>query len=89
MPTRFDFETFLPCECDIHARGVLEALAHMGWESTASPRPLLVVDPRAYLDAVACNRALDRLCVVVTSRQLPRDAWFVAWRNRRMGSAGA
>lgn len=48
VPTRFDFESYTASYigCDVCATAVSEALATLGWDSSATIKPLLCVHPR-------------------------------------------
>ena len=94
MPTRLDFES--THAQDVNCHGIMWVLEQMGWESEARPQPLLVVGVENYPAALSANAVLNNLCAVRAVQRdfshgtyMGRDAWFVAWRGRRMGSDGA
>lgn len=100
VPTRWDFERCFATESDCSVGSVDYALDRIGWQSGQTTRPLLCVHPASYGYALNVARAFNGAIEVWATRQIAEanglcgpwndvDAWFIAWRGRRMGSIGA
>jgi len=90
MPESFGFET-LPFDCDLSQYTVMDALIRMDWQPHAAPVALLLCQPENYLQALEIRDTFQGALEIHVARMpdLHRDAWFVSWRGRHMGSPGA
>jgi hypothetical protein len=88
--TALDFEDVCDVQSDVSGHGVASALAKLGWETGASPTPILVVHPSNLVWAVASAQCVGNVVAVIATQKFADiDTWFVAWRGRRVGSQGA
>ncbi len=93
QPRQFDFEEAGSVCMDVSVMGVGAALGKLGWDSADPVKPLLVMQPEWYPYALEIAYEFNqRIAVWVTpfsEERRYRDAWFVVWRGRRVGSEGA
>lgn len=92
-PTERDYQR-LTMSSDVHGRSVSQALAMLGWQSGLTPKPLLCVHPSMFY--AACLVAQEMRGAVepyamkgIQDEGTWGDAWFVAWRGKRVGSEGS
>lgn len=93
VPEERDFQR-LSMSCDVHGSSVSQALAMLGWESGLTPKPLLCVHPSMFATACLIAKEMHGVVEPLAMRGIQDegtwgDAWFVAWRGKRVGSEGA
>lgn len=90
LPTAFGFESVGAYDCDASVFTVAQALGLLGWDSADPVKPLLCVHPTWYPQALEVAIELNsKIAIWASPFSDNRDTWFVAWRGRRVGSAGA
>ena len=89
-PQSFTFEEVSVTCMDVCVTGVCLALERLKWDSADLVKPLLIVHPVNYCYALEIAIELNqRVAIWVTPFSDDKDAWFVAWRGRQVGSQGA